>query len=313
MAVFLLRPGTILLLLLIFVLALCLSPIDFPSHFYTKKVLFDAGHFPLFFVVGFGLSSISKLRAKQSSERLRFRTLAGNLLISVLFAGTIEIIQPLFDRSQELDDFLVGSLGAFFGVLGARYFLSPAALRTRIFYCCYGTLVCFFLLRDLPFAVDADEFRESRFPILGDFDDPREFPFWEAVPLDRSDLVMVSSLQTKSGAQTLMIQDRKEGRMGIRYLNGRLDWSPYNTMRLDVFLDGMPVDLELVLEDKSRWLSKRKKAVQSIHLQSGENSLSVPLSKFEGIAKEHISRFTLTLPPQTSGSHSVSVDAVRLE
>lgn len=306
-------PKSLLFSLFALVLILCLCPINLFSFQLTKKTLFDAGHFPLFFVFSFGLSLFFKLSRPNLWRDKRRRTLLGVLLFCVAFAGAIEVVQPLFDRSEEFDDFIVGSLGAFFGVYGAAVFLRETAFRQKFFFCCYTLLLSFFLLRNLPFAYEADVFERTQFPLLGSFEDEHELAFWEPVPEFRGDCISVRDQHPTHGKKTLRIVPRPEGPMGIRYHIGTQDWSGFQMIVLDVFLEGEPTTVYSVLESKQGWPQTRLQSEVNIRLESGENHLQIPLHQFSNAHLQAISKFSLLLGIENESSRAIYIDAVKLQ
>ncbi|HEY2341717.1 MAG TPA: hypothetical protein VGH90_01750, partial [Chthoniobacteraceae bacterium] len=147
-------------------------PLFVPLHFGTNREcwerLMDAVHLPYF--AGIAVLFFSSLRA-EGMGRISRVLIAG--LAAVIWAGTVEILQPYTGRTEDIIDFRNGAIGI---VLAAVVLLRPRLLLPAV---AVGIGASLWIVQPAWRELRAIWWRRSHFPLLGDFESDDELRIWQ--------------------------------------------------------------------------------------------------------------------------------------
>lgn len=165
----------------------------------------------------------------------------------------VELIQPYVGRSASAADVIFGLLGVVTGSVAAvsidqnRKFFLPSWLLAVIIAC--GVTA----FRPAWFELQAEDWRQQHFPVLGEFEDAVEMRIWRPEAGDDKSFPILERRPWNfyEGRHALQVTTQKGSYSGIRYLI-RQDWSGFRTLSFAVFNPGRPFRLSVRIDDTSR-------------------------------------------------------------
>ena len=295
-------------------------PIDTSGDLFFWGPVFDAGHYPLFFLVTFFLAVFLP------REIPRLPPWVGNpYFIAAILAVGIEGIQPIFDRDASIPDTLNGLLGiAAAGILLENWRRKPiwsAHIVTIVFL---GGIFLALLFPTIP-AMQAILWRKHNFPKLASFSAPEEELLWETIPpgedqpdIRTSDLTILEDSTFSDGA-ALSVQTKTGFWAGVRYAAGDMPWGLYAKLILEIT---NPSDEEFSLHVRIDDNQDCKKFYQRYNatqqLTPGPNTFAIDLSDIQKGPRDreldvNKIRRILFFTGKTDKSRNFIIDEVRLQ
>ena len=244
------------------------------DHFFWGP-LFDAGHYPLFFLVTlflylFGPISVSRLPHWSNNP----------YFIAMLLVLGIEVIQPLFDRDASLPDTLNGLLG----IAAAGVFIETRN-RDRSILAQIGTIAALcgifvaLLVPIIP-AKKSIDWRAKHFPVLARFSAPEERLLWKAIrPHEKSQVAPAKTKHsTFEGRPVLEVQTKSGDWSGVRYAAGDLSWQNYSHLSVRITNPSEePFTLHVRIDDNEECKKFHQRYNNSVQLSPGRNELQLTI------------------------------------
>lgn len=236
----------------------------------------DIGHLVLFGLLSYSYFSCHWAVQYDVFYRLKFVSIAAPGLGAV-----VELLQLFLGREFSLNDIVNDLIGGYLGLL----LLALRNIKIRgleRFIVHVGIILLLGLgLRNLAFhLVDEWEMRRA-FPVLADFDTPRQLDRWEFSNV----LIRRSEKYSKSGGWSLDAQFHGAGYPGLTLSHLIGDWSGHHLLNLTVYNpSSKTLPFELKVYDRQHLLNgfgygDRFNAV--IAIDPGWNSIAIPLHKIE--------------------------------
>lgn len=223
----------------------------------------DAAHFPLFFILVCLILSEGWLTPGPAA------------LFCFLLAAAVEVIQPLFNRSESATDLLNGTLGILSGVLcvigqskrssalwlGATYMLSIFSLL----------LVCY-PAYNLGLGV---YWRNTHFPLLASFQDRSELSLWTKNNIHTS----LAFVKAEDGPMLTFSPSLGTSEASISYNAGDLDWSRASSLEFEARAQEMGQKLHLRIDDAHDCTETKDRFNTTITLENAWNTVILPIQK----------------------------------
>lgn len=259
-----------------------LYPIETGSDFFFWGPFFDAGHYPLFFIVTLFLSSVLP------SEIYKLPSSINNpILIAALLAIGIEGIQPLVERDASIPDILNGLLGVAAAGVFLEVWRRKSSWTARLITVLSLGGLFFALLLPLVPAKQSIDWRRNNFPTLASFADSEETRLWavitpEAEPDFKPSKIAVVSADTLTGGRALAVTTASGHWAGVRYAAGDFSWEGYSHLALRII---NPSDEEFSLyiriDDQQDCEKFHQRFNGSLRLSPGINKLSVTIKDIQ--------------------------------
>ncbi len=243
-----------------------------PVHRATREAnaVMDLGHIVLFG----SLAVLVRRLSRGWWTRSEWLVSAGSWACVVGFGLALEVVQAAVGRHASLQDGAADALGAAAALwtVSAWNWSIPARLLS---WC--GGLVLVAAAAWMPTTVLVDGWYQRReWPLLASFESSREITRWQLVDCHA---VLVRQHAT-AGQQALEIEFGTEHYACATYVWPLPDWSAYQALEFDAFLDGeKPIDFIMKMEDlrhngrfQDRYNSNRK-------FQPGTNHFRIPLAE----------------------------------
>lgn len=243
--------------------------------------LWNLGH--LAFFAAFGLASLLAPVFKNWGFRFWFLSL---LLITVVAGGSIEFLQNLTGRSASLEDFQKNIAGM---LIAASLIARPAFnLSGKRLTSLWGLTLAFALFQLIPLGeILIDEQRaRQQFPLLSGFETDFEARRW--------DMGEISSLQHRSGLNSLRVTLRPGAFAGPALEHSLGDWSDYRQLHFSLLNpSGQLKELHVKIRDIENW--KRGSPYSDafnkvITLHAGWNDISLSIKDIEQAPKDRAMR-----------------------
>jgi len=220
--------------------------LNYGSHFFVRTLL-NFGHIPLFGVVSLVLLKLIKEEHRRAPTCANF--VAAGLLTLLLGFG-VECIQTIIPGKQfETDDLLFDLLGAA-GFLSVAFVRShreiPASARRAVLIGVSLLMLAAFL----PVAVSTfDAVRMYRdFPVIASFEKNTELSRWQG----NNASIRLAERNPTTGKSCMEVRLDPGEYPGINTRNLVRDWSPYDLLLFDVYLQGdQPLSLTVRIDDKA--------------------------------------------------------------
>lgn len=213
----------------------------------------------------------------------RNRVLAASLCVLV-WAGAVELIQPLTGRTRDIIDFRNGAIGV---SIAAAALLSR---RGRPILVLAGTIALGYALAPTWREYKAERERTLGFPMLGDFEKAFELKLWitpdSGEPPPHFTQIARSAAYASHGRYSLEVTITGGGRganglPGVRFLADGQNWSAYRMLAFDVFNPGSPFELGLRLDDANS-TDRTNRYNGSVQVVAGWNHFSLSLARIAG-------------------------------
>jgi hypothetical protein len=242
---------------------------------FLQDAVLDAGHLPLFAVV-----TLFLFWGTPRSWELRARYLFAVLVSTVLALG-VELVQPFFNRSLSIGDFVHDSAGIGIAIAGVHVARAGTRPRIRALYVavCLATLG----LASIPIwaAWRPLAWRAEAFPVLADFEEQVELGLW--VPRGGSEeqptTLTLSEEHVSSGARSLEVRLGAGGWPGLRYDAGRADWQPFGTFACDIYNPGETFRLTLRIDDSRPTERREDEFNLKLDVKPGWNRIRLPVEE----------------------------------
>ncbi len=231
----------------------------------------DTGHFVLFAAL-----AVSAIAGLGTTRRARFAIAIG----LILFAAGVEVVQPLFDRSESAVDLENGVLGVLFGVVAASLMQAKAGLKGWGSFGAASVLtfgiLCFPAYREWQ----AIEWRRTQLPLLGNFENEVELKLWRPPEKGSSagTTLSISKDMHTDGSSALRIERREAKTIGLAYYAGDMDWSAFTALTLDIF-SAVEGELRFRIDDSKDCSEFTSRFNRAVSLQSGWNTISFPAAE----------------------------------
>ncbi len=263
------------LLVAIVVVGLLLVPL--PAETRLAKIVIDTGHTPLFAL----LTVLMLWPFRHRPPRTQRWAAVGVAALLVVFAGGSEFIQHFTGRGPSWRDIFANFCGIAAGLL---WMLRRSATRTLRSRGLAAAAVATIVVGELaPLAALADfVWQHWQVPVLASFESSSELLRWDG---NRSRLARVQT-HASEGNWALRVELRPGEYPGAA-LDPPANWSRYEELRLDVFLDaGPPLPLIVKIEDRLHNLEPEDRFDRLFQLEPGENHLRIPLADVAAAPRE---------------------------
>ncbi len=232
----------------------------------------DFAHFPLFAAITAFMFLL--WHGHRTGPLKKALTVAG---IGLGLALAIELIQPLVGRGAALSDFLLGAAGTLAVVTVYLSSKSRSLHGRRWLAACAGLLAAAAIV---PFMViAADWYRAQReFPIVDSFEQPKELGRW----YPEGFAVEHVKEHATDGEYALRLEVLPESGEypSIFLADGRMDWSAYARLSLDVFLEGDKSETLWLRADDKPFPRFPDRAQMPLEIKPGKNTIWVDLDVF---------------------------------
>ncbi len=302
-------------------LILCFTPMNVSGWNKTMNAICDAGHFPLFGLLAFtAIFLLSRTPSFDHGKRQALLVTLG-VLVSIFIAALIEVIQPIFGRSEQFDDLITGGIGALYGGLGGALFLKRKNIKIFALYLALLLPIAVFLLREVPRAYSADAYRRQHYPRLGDFEDELEMLFWSSEKhILPEDLPARVEANPATGGFALHIRGRQGMWIPAMYAAGKQDWSKFTELRFSAFNPGAPFPLLVRVDDDGDCKEVSGRFNIQVSMKTGNAQYAIPMEKILNGPKSRklniskIKSLIIAVPPIQEGkSAEVYLDDLRLQ
>lgn len=257
-------------------------PVDQEHNHNLTARLMDAGHYPLFLFLGLLMT------------RIRGWSRARTFFIIGGFAAIVELLQPLFDRSESIDDLFYGLLGLGSAVIFDLLKQKKAETSTWLLFN-FSTLALFVLCL-IPSQREwkAVSWRQSKFPLLSDFESLEQMLLWQN---PRKDIKLERRPRSENSADHLLLVQSLTTETGSAiYLAGDLDWSRFSYFSFEIYLP--PPSLEqavsgptlvatgnfkfhLRIDDSEDCQDFDSRFNSLLELHAGWNRVDIPIAKIQ--------------------------------
>lgn len=248
---------------------LLLLVLPLPDTGRAGEALLDLLHAPAFAVLGFLVAGA--VRARRPNAGIATIVLIWLALAS--FGTGAEYAQRLFDRHSSWQDALANALGAGAGLLWSAVRRSVFPVRLAGL----GLSVVLILVagRDALRTL-ADSYRQSsEMPLLGSFEHELELSRWSA----RECRTARVKEHATDGGWSLRLDLQAGRHPGAALDVPPPDWSPYEELVFDLFLeDGPAVNLIVKVADVEHEGGREDRFERRIRLSSGPQRIVIPLS-----------------------------------
>jgi len=215
-------------LLLMVLVGAFLLPLPEAGELWVRHGL-DALHLPAFFVI-----TVLCFRLLDPFLKDTRRMVWAGVIGAVVLAGLIEIFQGFFGRTPDLRDAVLGCVGAGLAGLYGR-------MRSRVFIM-VASVSSVFAVSPLVEEIAALHWRETQFPVLGDFSSRRSALLWHAQG--------GASVQTLPGSDPGLEVRTAEGEWsGVSLRVGGGSWADFRTLEITVHNPGAPIYLGVRVDD----------------------------------------------------------------
>lgn len=287
---------------------LAFAPMDWGSHRALWNALGNAAHYPfqaLVTLVVFGL-----LR-----RRGRLARYGGAAALSCAAAVGIELVQPLVSRTGSIGDATNGIIGVAAALAGICVWQELSSRSLRVVHAILSLTVFAVLLLPAWAELEAALWRGRHFPLLGDFESALELRSWQPVGVSR---VSLSSTHAANGRSSLEVRSGPGRWVGVGYLGGRADWTPFTRLSYEVYNPGDSFPLTLRVDDDQDTSDYGSRFNRALPMQPGWNEVHVPIEEIRKGPKDRlldtarITRFYLFVP-EAKAPRAFYLDNVRLE
>jgi hypothetical protein len=266
------------------VAALCAAGFFIPFRFDTDALfyihLMDAAHLPAFFA----LTLFAHRFWPWETGACRRRIFSAGAI--ALASTAIEVVQPLFGRSESWTDLINGISGIFLAVvwLAARESARPTAVRIVFLLC----TVCATAMAFSPAWKESEglRWRRTNFPILADFETEAELRLWVGSGLGnkKGDGTAVERVMEHAsrGAWALKVVATPAAEWpGVRLLNGKQDWRGFSSLVFEVWNPSEEFELSIRVDDDFQHQHFQDRFNSSFPIKPGANRITIPLSEIE--------------------------------
>lgn len=221
--------------------------------------LLDALHLPAFFMV-----TLLCFRLVGPFVQDARRTVWIGLMCAVVLAGGIEVIQGFIARTPDLRDAVSGWMGA-----GLAALCQMHRVRNPVFV---PAVIAAIIFAVFPLVAEAGalHWRESRFPVLGDFSTWRSARLWEP----QGGASIRSARDTVSTAVVLEVRTATGEWSGVSFRAGGGSWKRHRTLEITVINPGTSLYLGTRVDDADGRIFQ-----DGFLLQPGRNVLRIPVSE----------------------------------
>lgn len=242
----------------------------------------DAAHLPLF--LGLTLVFHHYLGCWNRPAWLQ-RLVAGSIAVALALAT--EWLQPLVGRDDSLQDFANGFLGIIIAVTGLAVIKSRGSTLPRAVWAGLSLTAILYVAWPAWQEGRAIQLRARNFPILGDFENPAELRVWypQGGTSNRTSQIDISSEHATRGQHSLQVQLGKTDWPGVNFNAGKMDFSGYHRLALDIHNPGGMFDLILRLDDDGDCSSQDTRCLHGFSLTNGWNHFTVPVTELERAPK----------------------------
>ncbi|MBL4868787.1 MAG: hypothetical protein JKY67_20685 [Pseudomonadales bacterium] len=290
------------LLCLFFVLAFL--PESAFSYLEYTSVALDISHFPAFWCLQIVLhSSLKRLSAIPAKYNLVIVT-SSSFGVAVL----LEQIQPYFNRSQNLEDLILGILGFTYAAIQfaqrEKIFQTSSTIASHLLIILITTIVIFPKIYLLNLRLNAT-------PLLGDFENHFETQLWRNLNhIKTPPLRRVQSSQVH-GQYALTGKALDYPWSGISFENREgFDISNYQRFKLDFFSKNRPTVLHLRLDDI--YGNKANTDTQIADISWSHVSFDLTTKEIQRLDTANITNVSLFYETE-NGPNTYQVDYLRLE
>jgi len=263
------RHRLLSLLGLLLILAGLLAPVTARSSLFWAA-FWDGNHF-----IAFAAVTLLAYVGFSGGGRSQMRRVVLAGATSFAFAAAVELTQPLFSRSGSVDDLINGWLGVLAAMSGLAIWRQGVGTVWRIVHLTLCVAVFAFLMGPAVIEWRASTWRESQFPLLADFEDPRERPLW-SVRKAGLQIAFVDRYPS-SGMASLEVRVAAGASGGIGYDAGYQDWRPFGALSFDLYNPGDPFRLTLLVIDDSRSANFAERFTGRFQVAPGWNAFRVPI------------------------------------
>ncbi len=240
--------------------------------------VFDVGHIPL---LGWLATVLLYALPERVQPAARRHALAFSM--TAAFAAAVEIIQPHFGRTQSMDDFINGSIGAALALTGIAAWQHTGNWRWRGAHALALAGALTVALWPAYEQWRGLRWRQKHFPSLGDFENEEELRLWRAQGGSRGQPTNISFTRARAseGEQSLRVVGGAGDWAGVNYAAGDKDWTPFRALTLDVFNPRDPFRLFVRVDDNSAAVQRGDRFERGFELARGWNRLRIPMVEIE--------------------------------
>ena len=182
-------------------------------------------------------------------------------ITAAAIGGAIELLQMLVGRHALWHDFRQDLVGI--GIATGFFLWRGRGSRAGFVLMAALVLLVPWQMRDLPAKAKAVEEAAGRFPVLGEFENPREAMLWEP---EYDAMVEIAPLEDGAGHFLRLETGPSEEWPGARMGRFPRDWTGYESLLLDVRAEADGLDFlsgRIVLTDwegkrQNRWVTRRR-------------------------------------------------------
>lgn len=242
----------------------------------TQDYFYDGLHFPG--GVGLGI-----LVAIFFVREVKFKALLFSVFTLALITGGLELLQYLSNRQVSWDDWLLGFMASCLGLLVATFFI--AGLKRLWLGLGVSILLILSLLVNMTSFISFYAYleRDKQLPILTSFENSWvSASVWRPISWGREGAlpeVLISQDWSSDGKNSLLLSTSPGKELGAMTLLAGQDWSPYQSIRFDVFnpLSSFELKISIFAGDPTNFKDQHK----SVHLlvEPGVNNFRVELDK----------------------------------
>ncbi len=188
----------------------------------------------------------------------------------------IEWLQPLTGRQSSWQDAWADTWGALAGVVWV-YSYQVDSHKRKVAYAISSCVLLVAVARPIYVLYDV-AVQHWELPMLASFESSREMQRWTWYSADaRRD-----TLHATHGGYSLRLELHADQYSGLILQDPVADWSPYDSLELDVWLGGdRPLDLVVKIEDQRHNMQHDDRFHHVAHLRPGHNRVTIRLADVE--------------------------------
>lgn len=244
--------------------------VDFGESTKAWQHFSDFLHTPIFFLSVIGIWYLL-------GETRNAQLLAGGGCL--LAATLIEVIQPIFGRSESMTDIQNGYLG----ILLALIVISLSRTRSWVLSAILSPVLLFFFILPLGPAWKEralQKRRVARLPLIADFEIPEDLKTFAAIAEEEPKESLEKTSEAHSGQFALEIKTTPFQFSGAELRLESMDWSDYKALSFYVRAEE-PFSLQLRIDDWGDCSGFDSRFNLAVDLSAGWNHVEVPLSAIE--------------------------------
>lgn len=231
------------------------------------NALGNAAHYPL--MAAFTLAALTFWGASYASVGLA----------AAATAALLELIQPMFGRTESAMDLIFGLFGVSVALVGHRAWRNGGG-GLRLAHALLALALGLVVSQPIWQEWRVMHLRAVRFPVLGDFEDETELRLWR----DRSPAkkwpttLKLSSEHVSSGRRALAVRTGSGSWPGVTFFAGGMDWRGYSRLGWDIYNPGEPFRLTIRIDDEVD-TSFEGSFHRALAVATGWNRYEIPLEQ----------------------------------